>query len=206
MLTKKCCRCGEVKSTSSFSNNSAKKDKLQDWCKTCCSVNNKQYNKNRKSHYIYVINRHQEALYVGACSYVNTRVSNHINGYVDTTRDYMLSGEWTSIYYISVAEYVSSKLEREFLEYAIIELILPKLNKMDRDIELNNSDLEEKLMEVAQDIIDLNLFEIYKTNNNKGENADMYYIDENNIDDYADDLSNFINMYVAEEENQEEWE
>ena len=76
----------------------------------------------------------------------------------------MLQGEWTSIIYADVSEYVSNKLEREFLEYAIIELINPKLNKMERSITLNDDLKEEYLMEVASDLINLDLFKIYKEN------------------------------------------
>lgn len=80
----------------------------------------------------------------------------------------MLNGEWTSIIYVDVSEYVSNKLEREFLEYATIELINPKLNILERSITLNNDSKEEHLMEAAKDLIDSDSFKIYKTNN-KGE-------------------------------------
>lgn len=76
----------------------------------------------------------------------------------------MIHGEWTSIIYLDVSEYVSSKLEREFLEYAIIELINPKLNILERSIVLNNDLKEEHLMEVAKDLIDSDSFKIYKEN------------------------------------------
>lgn len=76
----------------------------------------------------------------------------------------MIHGEWTSIVYVDVAEYVSNKLEREFLEYAIIELINPKLNILERSITLNNDSKEEYLMEVAKDLIDSDSFKVYKEN------------------------------------------
>lgn len=76
----------------------------------------------------------------------------------------MLNNEWTSIVYLDVSEYVSNKLERELLEYAIIELINPKLNILERNITLNNAELEEYLMEVAQDLVNSDSFKIYKTN------------------------------------------
>ena len=76
----------------------------------------------------------------------------------------MIHGEWTSIIYLDVSEYVSSKLEREFLEYAIIELINPKLNILERSIVLNDDSKEEYLMEVAKDLIDSDSFKIYKEN------------------------------------------
>ena len=76
----------------------------------------------------------------------------------------MIHGEWTSIIYLDVAEYVNNKLEREFLEYAIIELIDPKLNILERSITLNDDSKEEHLMEVAQDLVNSDLFKIYKEN------------------------------------------
>ena len=78
----------------------------------------------------------------------------------------MIHDEWTSIVYLDVSEYVSNRLEREFLEYAIIELINPKLNILERNITLNDDSKEEHLMEVAQDLIDSDLFKVYKENEN----------------------------------------
>ena len=156
MLTKKCYKCGEVLPTSSFYKNDYNLDGLQWYCKECC--------KNNKSNYIYIIKRYLEPLYVGSCNNITKRVSNHVRGSVPTTREYMIQGEWTSIVYLDVTEYVSSKLEREFLEYAIIELINPKLNILERSIALNDDSKEEYLMEVAKDLIDSNSFKIYKEN------------------------------------------
>ena len=156
MLTKKCYKCKEVLPASLFHKNNYNLDGLQWYCKECC--------KNNKSDYIYIIKRCLEPLYIGSCSNITKRVSNHVTGSVPTTRDYMLQGEWTSIIYADVSEYVSNKLEREFLEYAIIELINPKLNKMERSITLNDDLKEEYLMEVASDLINLDLFKIYKEN------------------------------------------
>lgn len=158
----KCIRCKEVKGVSEFHKNSVNKTGLQSYCKSCSL----EYKKESRSNYIYIIKRHLEDLYVGSCAYISTRISSHICGHVNTTRDYMLNNEWTSILYLDVSEYVSNKLEREFLEYAIIDLLCPSLNILDmesRNITLNNADLEEKLMEVAQDLINLDLFKIYKT-------------------------------------------
>lgn len=108
-------------------------------------------------------------MYVGSCNNITKRVSNHVRGSVPTTKEYMLNGEWTSIIYVDVAEYVSNRLQREFLEYAIIDILCPSLNKMDmesRNITLNNAELEEKLMEVAEDLINTGAFKVYKTNEN----------------------------------------
>lgn len=156
MLTKKCYKCKEVLPTSSFYKNDYNLDGLQWHCKACC--------KNNKSNYIYIIKRCLEPLYVGSCNNIAKRVSSHVRGSVPTTREYMLSNEWTSIIYLDVSEYVSNKLEREFLEYAIIELINPKLNVLERNIILNDDLKEEYLMEVAKDLIDLDSFKIYKEN------------------------------------------
>ena len=158
----KCIKCKEVKEVKEFYKSSANKTGLQSYCKACAL----EYNRQNRSSYIYIIKRFNEELYVGSCADISKRVSFHINGYVNTTKDYMLNGEWTSIIYVDVAEYVNNRLEREFLEYAIIDLLCPTLNKMDmesRNITLNNADLEENLMEVAQDLINLDLFKTYKT-------------------------------------------
>lgn len=160
----KCCRCKEVKGVKEFSKNSTNKSGLQSWCKSCAL----EYNKENRSNYIYIIKRFNEDLYVGSCADIGKRISNHINGYVNTTRDYMIHSEWTSILYLDVSEYVNNRLQREFLEYEIIDLLCPTLNKMDmesRNIILDSEETEENLMEVAQDLINLNLFKIYKTNN-----------------------------------------
>lgn len=158
----KCYKCKEVKEVKEFSKNSTNKTGLQSWCKSCAL----EYNKGNRSNYIYIIKRFNEDLYVGSCNDIGKRISNHINGYVNTTKEYMLNGEWTSIIYVDVAEYVSNRLQREFLEYAIIDILCPTLNKMDmesRNITLNNAELEENLMEVAQDLINTGAFKIYKT-------------------------------------------
>ena len=160
--TNKCIRCKEVKEVKEFYKSSANKTGLQSYCKACAL----EYNKENRSSYIYIIKRFEEDLYVGSCADISRRVSRHVTGDVPTTRDYMLNGEWTSIIYVDVAEYVSNRLQREFLEYAIIDLLCPSLNKMDmesRNITLNDDAKEENLMEVAQDLINLNLFKIYKT-------------------------------------------
>lgn len=163
----KCIRCKEVKEVKEFYKSSANKSGYQGYCKSCAL----EYNKENRSNYIYIIKRFQEDLYVGSCSDISRRVSRHVTGSVPTTKDYMIHNEWTSIVYLDVAEYVNNRLQREFLEYAIIDLLCPKLNKMDmesRNITLDSEETEENLMEVAQDLINLDLFKIYKTNN-KGE-------------------------------------
>lgn len=163
--TNKCYRCKEVKGVKEFSKNSTNKSGLQSWCKSCAL----EYNRQNRSSYIYIIKRFEEDLYVGSCSDISKRVSFHVTGHVNTTRDYMIHGEWTSIIYVDVAEYVSNRLQREFLEYAIIDLLCPSLNKMDmesRNINLNDDSKEEYLMEVAEDLINTGAFKIYKTNEN----------------------------------------
>ena len=162
--TNKCIKCKEVKEVKEFYKSSANKTGLQSYCKSCAL----EYNKENRSNYIYIIKRFQEELYVGSCADISRRVSRHVTGDVSTTKDYMINGEWTSIIYVDVAEYVNNRLEREFLEYAIIDLLCPTLNKMDmesRNITLNDAEIEENLMEVAEDLINLNLFKVYKTNN-----------------------------------------
>lgn len=199
MLLKKCCRCGDIKSISAFSKNDYNSDKLQNWCKDCCK---KEYKKTC-SDYIYIIKRYEEILYVGSCSNICMRISSHINGHVTTTSKYMLAGEWTSIMYLDVSNYVEDRQEREFLEYALIDLLSPTLNRSMREICLDNTCREVELSELAGDIVFLEQFKTYKTNK-KERNECMYFIDENNIDEYASDISDFINEYANECEEDED--
>lgn len=160
MLLKKCCRCRDIKSISSFSQNNYNLDGLQNWCKDCCK---KEYEKTC-SKYVYVIKRFNEILYIGSCANICMRISSHINCHVPTTKDYMQANEWTSIMYLDVSNYVEDRQEREFLEYALIDLLSPKLNRSMREICLNNDSREVELSELAQDLTYLEQFKTYKTN------------------------------------------
>lgn len=199
MLLKKCCKCRDIKSISSFSQNNYNLDGLQNWCKDCC----KEEYKKTCSKYVYVIKRFNEILYVGSCANICMRISSHVNGHVTTTSEYMLAKEWTSIMYLDVSNYVASRLEREFLEYALIDLLSPKLNKIDREISLEDKSKEVELSELAGDIVFLEQFKTYKTNK-KERNEYMYFIDEDNVDEYADDIFSFIDEYVNDDEEDEE--
>lgn len=199
MLLKKCCKCRDIKSISSFSRNNYNLDGLQNWCKDCCK---KEYKKTC-SDYIYVIMRHNEILYVGSCANICMRISSHINGHVATTSEYMLAKEWTSIMYLDVSSYVANRLEREFLEYELINLLSPTLNKLDREICLGDDSREVELSEIAQDLTYLEQFKTYKINK-KERNECMYFINENNVDEYADDIFSFIDEYVNDDEEDEE--
>ena len=150
--------------------------------------------------------RHNEILYVGSCSNICMRISSHVNGHVTTTKDYMLAKEWTSIMYLDVSSYVEDRQEREFLEYALIDLLSPKLNRATREICLEDSCREIELSELAQDLTYLEQFKTYKTNkiNKKERNEYMYYVDENNVDEYVDDISSFISEYIDDEEDEEQ--
>lgn len=199
MLLKKCCKCRDIKSISSFSQNNYNLDGLQNWCKDCC----KEEYKKTCSKYIYIIKRYEEILYVGSCANICMRISSHINGHVATTKDYMLAGEWTSIMYLDVSNYVEDRQEREFLEYELIDLLSPKLNKIDREISLEDSCREVELSEIAEDLICLEQFKTYKINK-KERNECMYFIDEDNVDEYASDISDFISEYIDDEEDEEQ--
>lgn len=199
MLLKKCCKCRDIKSISSFSKNDYNIDGLQNWCKDCC----KEEYKKACSKYIYIIKRYEEILYVGSCANISKRISSHVNGHVVTTKDYMQANEWTSIMYLDVSSYVANRLEREFLEYELIDLLSPKLNRSMREICLEDKSKEVELSEIAGDIVFLEQFKTYKTNK-KERNECMYFINEDNIDEYADDISSFINEYVNDEEEEEQ--
>lgn len=199
MLLKKCCRCRDIKSISSFSKNDYNSDKLQNWCKDCCKT---EYKK-ACSKYIYIIKRYEEILYVGSCSNICMRISSHINGHVTTTKDYMIAKEWTSIMYLDVSDCVASRLEREFLEYELINLLSPKLNRATREISLEDSCREVELLEIAEDLIYLEQFKTYKTNKIERSKC-MYFIDEDNVDEYVSDISDFISEYIDDEEEEEQ--
>ena len=199
MLLKKCCKCRDIKSISSFSKNDYNLDGLQNWCKDCCK---KEYKKTC-SDYIYVIKRFNEILYVGSCTNICMRISSHINCHVPTTKDYMQANEWTSIMYLDVSDYVASRLEREFLEYELIGLLSPKLNRSMREICLGDDSREVELSEIAQDLTYLEQFKTYKTNKIERSKC-MYYVDEDNIDEYVSDISDFINEYIDDEEDDEQ--
>lgn len=199
MLLKKCCKCRDIKSISAFSQNNYNADKLQNWCKDCCK---KEYKKTC-SKYIYIIKRYEEILYIGSCANISKRISSHIRGYVDTTSEYMTSGEWTSIMYLDVSSYVEDRQEREFLEYELIDLLSPKLNRATREISLEDSCREVELSELAGDLTYLEQFKTYKTNKIERSKC-MYFINEDNIDEYASDISSFIDEYIDEEEDEEQ--
>lgn len=201
MLLKKCCKCRDIKSISSFSKNNYNLDGLQNWCKDCCKA---EYEKTC-SKYIYIIMRHNEILYVGSCTNICMRISSHVNCHVATTKDYMASKEWTSIMYLDVSSYVEDRQEREFLEYALIDLLSPRLNRATREICLGNDSREVELSETAEDLICLEQFKTYKTNKIIKERSKcMYYVDESNIDEYVSDISDFINEYIDDEEDEEQ--
>lgn len=201
MLLKKCCKCRDIKNVSAFSQNNYNLDGLQNWCKDCCK---KEYKKTC-SDYIYIIKRFNEILYIGSCANICMRISSHINCHVPTTKDYMQANEWTSIMYLDVSSYVANRLEREFLEYELINLLSPKLNRATREISLEDSCREVELLEIAEDLTYLEQFKTYKTNKIKIERSKcMYFIDEDSIDEYADDISNFISEYICDEEEDEQ--
>lgn len=199
MLLKKCCKCRDIKSISSFSQNNYNLDGLQNWCKDCCKA---EYEKTC-SKYVYIIKRFNEILYVGSCANICMRISSHVNGHVATTSEYMLAKEWTSIICLDVSSYVKDRQEREFLEYALIDLLSPKLNRSMREICLGDDSREVELSETAEDLICLEQFKTYKTNKIERSKC-MYFIDEDNIDEYVNDISSFINEYVNDEEEDEE--
>lgn len=118
----------------------------------------------------------------------------------------MQANEWTSIIYLDVSSYVEDRQEREFLEYALIDLLSPKLNRATREICLEDSCREVELSELAGDIVFLEQFKTYKTNkiNKKERNEYMYFINEDSIDEYASDISSFIDEYIDDEEEEEQ--
>ena len=105
--------------------------------------------------------------------------------------------------YLDVSDCVASRLEREFLEYELINLLSPKLNRATREISLEDSCREVELLEIAEDLIYLEQFKTYKTNKIERSKC-MYFIDEDNVDEYVSDISDFISEYIDEEEEEEQ--
>lgn len=232
-ITKVCSKCGMEKWSSEFAKNNSKKDGLQTYCKECnnayfrdyaqnnkdkLQAYNKAYNQNNKEkiqaykkaytqglkgHYLYIIYQGKRVAYVGSCSYLSTRISNHIHCYSNIAK-YMKNDDWTTIKSLDIGERVNSKEEREYIEYMLIEELDPMWNGNTKHKKLENNGREADLGMEASDILE-NL-EYYFTNYKENDNKCNFVIDEGNIQDYAEDISTFIDKYIEKLEDDEEWE
>ena len=211
-MMKLCTRCNTTKPVEEFSKNISTKDGLQAYCKPCkyqidteYRLNNKdklnayyrQYREENLSHYIYLIYEGAEIIYIGSCNSLN-RLYNHCKGYSHIADK--IQGRWTEIKYLDIGEYMNSKHEREYIESIFIDEIEPTLNR-NMNIKIDDARREEELSMLAYDFLDLkdDIFITYKTN------YDKIYINEDSIQDYAEDISSIIEYYLKDED-EDEWE
>lgn len=143
--TKKCSKCGRELPIDNFYKDNRTKDGLYSNCKECHSKYSqtynqthrqyykqyqKQYYKQFKGYYLYIIqDKNNEIVYVGQTSNYYNRLSHHILGYVDSTKELFDNGEWSSIKYLDVSDLVANEMELKVLENILIEIYQPKLNK-----------------------------------------------------------------------------
>lgn len=213
---KLCTRCKTTKTLAEFSRNISTKDGLQAYCKPCMYEINKDYRLNNRdklnayyrqyreenlSHYIYLIYEGSEIIYIGSCNSLN-RLYNHCNGYSHISNK--IQDRWTSIKYLDIGEYINSKHEREYIESIFIYEIEPTLNR-NMNIKIDDAKRAEELSMLAYDFLNLidDIFITYKTNDNIN---NKIYINEDSIQDYAEDISSIIEYYCLEEDDQDEWE
>ena len=89
----------------------------------------KQYYKQFKGYYLYIIlDKNNEIVYVGQTSNYYKRLSNHLSGYVDSTKELFDSDDWESIKYLDVSDLVENDLELKAMENELIELYQPRCN------------------------------------------------------------------------------
>ena len=163
----------------------------------------KAYIQGLKGHYLYIIYQGKRVAYVGSCSYLSTRISSHINCYSNIAK-YMKNDDWTTIKTLDIGERVNSKEEREFIEYMLIEELEPMWNGNTKHKKLENDEREADLSMESTDILE-NL-EYYFKNYKENDNKCNFVIDEGNIQEYADDISTFIDQYIEKLEDEYEWE
>lgn len=135
---------------------------------------NRIYREGIKGNYLYLIYEGKNIVYVGSCSYLVERISNHINWY-SNIGDYMREDNWTEIKNLDIADIVNSKEEIEFIEYILIQELEPSWNVNSNKSDIYYTEREKDLVSSAMDMID-NLdyyFNAYRENYN----SNYYYVD-----------------------------
>ena len=129
--TKKCSRCGRILSTDNFYRDNRTKDRLYCDCKECHSkIVNKNFTNKFTGYYVYIIqDKNNEIVYVGKTTNYYKRLSHHISGYVDSTKELFDNGDWGIIKYLDVSDLVANEMELKVLENMLIGIYEPKLNK-----------------------------------------------------------------------------
>lgn len=167
---KVCTKCKRELELSSFHNNKSTKDGLSYWCKECNRKQNTRYSQEHKEelkqnkiawnerhkgnyiYFIYDINNQKYPLYCGSSSMLRRRVSNHMNGYVKPTKDYIEANDVIFKYY-NIEEDIDRKSLYYIEEIIINELDMP-LNTYNSNIKIDDIELEEKLSNIAYELID----------------------------------------------------
>ena len=174
--TKKCTKCNRELPISEFYKDNRAKDGLQCWCKGCKSEHNqthrqhynqyhKEYCNQFKGYYLYIIlDKQDKIVYVGQTSNYYTRLCQHLSGGVDSTKELFDSGNWGSIKYLNVSNFVENEMELRALENALIELYNPRLNTVKNIIRDIDKDRLFSLVATLHNI--LNEWITFKTNYN----------------------------------------
>ncbi|MDU1258337.1 MAG: hypothetical protein E6971_14420 [Clostridium perfringens] len=79
MKEKICSKCGKIKVISEFYKDATKKIGVRSSCKKCASNKDKERYYKQKGSYLYVIKVDGEVWWVGSCSNVRKRITNHRN-------------------------------------------------------------------------------------------------------------------------------
>ena len=88
----------------------------------------KEYRNQFKGYYLYIIKDKQDNIvYVGQTSNYYNRLTNHLSGGVNATKELFNSGDWGCIKYLDVS-FVENDLELRALENELIELYQPRCN------------------------------------------------------------------------------
>ena len=174
--TKRCSKCNRELPISEFANNKAQKDGLQCWCKECYNgykqthkqyINQyqKDYQNQFKGYYLYIIkDKNNKIVYVGQTSNYYNRLTTHLSGGSNATKELFANNEWACIKYLDVGDIVSNDLELRALENALIELYNPRLNTVKNIIRDIDKDRLFSLVATLHNI--LNEWITFKTNYN----------------------------------------
>ena len=73
------------------------------------------------------------------------------------------------------------------------------------NIKIDDTIREEELSILAYDFMD-HIDEIFTTFKENTDIYNMYYIDENSIEEYVEDISSIVAFYTGKEEEDDEWE
>ena len=181
--TKKCSKCGRELSIDDFYKDNRAKDGLQSWCRGCRNKYNQtykqtnsqykqhqmqyqnQYRNQFKGYYLYIIkDKNNKIVYVGQTSNYYNRLTTHLSGGSNATKELFANNEWGCIKYLDVSNFVENEMELRALENALIELYNPRLNTVKNIIRDIDNDRLFSLIATLHSI--LNEWITFKTNTN----------------------------------------